>query len=232
MTPTHTTKLGVRYRYYVSHAILQKRRDRAGDVIRVPAPEIEDLVVKSVRENLTSGGENLPELVITDRDLIEAYVERVTVRREAVEVRVFQTRKRPNGTAPSGHAGNPDDAAQPATISLPWAAPTFAAVKGIVHAPSSLPRLTAERQEALLTAIAKAREWVSDLAEGRIASFAAIAESEGKVERHIRLLAPLAFVSPRIVSAIIDGGLPPSVTVTGLANGLPHSWAKQVRPMR
>ena len=28
---------------------------------------------------------------------------------------------------------------------------------------------------------------------------------EGKVERHIRLLAPLAFVSPRIITAIADG---------------------------
>jgi hypothetical protein len=32
-----------------------------------------------------------------------------------------------------------------------------------------------------------------------------IAEREGKVERHIRLLAPLAFVSPRLLSEIIDG---------------------------
>ncbi|HKN44057.1 MAG TPA: hypothetical protein VJW23_09045, partial [Propionibacteriaceae bacterium] len=26
MSPSHTNKLGVRYRYYVSHAILQQRR--------------------------------------------------------------------------------------------------------------------------------------------------------------------------------------------------------------
>ena len=37
-----------------------------------------------------------------------------------------------------------------------------------------------------------------------VASFAEIAEREGKVERHVRFLAPLAFVSPRIVTAIID----------------------------
>jgi site-specific DNA recombinase len=35
-----------------------------------------------------------------------------------------------------------------------------------------------------------------------------IARREGKVERHIRLLAPLAFVSPRIVSALLDGTAP------------------------
>jgi hypothetical protein len=57
-------------------------------------------------------------------------------------------------------------------------------------------------RDVLLTAIAKARAWIADLAEGRAASFAEIAKREGKVERHIRLLAPLAFVSPQFVSEI------------------------------
>jgi site-specific DNA recombinase len=35
MTPTHTNKRGARYRYYVSHALLQKRDDKAGSVARV-----------------------------------------------------------------------------------------------------------------------------------------------------------------------------------------------------
>jgi site-specific DNA recombinase len=39
MSPSHSNKLGVRYRYYVSHAILQKRKADAGSVARVPAAE-------------------------------------------------------------------------------------------------------------------------------------------------------------------------------------------------
>jgi hypothetical protein len=41
------------------------------------------------------------------------------------------------------------------------------------------------------------------------------------------LLAPLAFVSPRIVAAIADGTAPADLTVTGLAKALPYSWAEQ-----
>ena len=78
-------------------------------------------------------------------------------------------------------------------------------------------------------ATVKARSWIDDLTEHRIASFAEIARREGKVERHIRLLAPLAFVSPRIITAIIDGTVPADLTVTGLAKALPHSWAEQER---
>jgi hypothetical protein len=36
-------------------------------------------------------------------------------------------------------------------------------------------------------------------------SFAEIAEGEALVERHIRLLVPLAFLSPHIIAAIVDG---------------------------
>jgi hypothetical protein len=86
-----------------------------------------------------------------------------------------------------------------------------------------------DRREALLIAIANARNWMDDLMQGRVASFAAIARREGKVERHIRVLAPLAFLSPRIVSALLDGTAPADLTATKLARALPHSWAEQER---
>jgi hypothetical protein len=77
--------------------------------------------------------------------------------------------------------------------------------------------MSTDDRDILLTAIAKARAWIDDIVERRVASFAEIAKQEGKVERHIRLLAPLAFVSPRIITDII-GGVAPSITVTELAN--------------
>jgi site-specific DNA recombinase len=51
MSPT-PNKLGARYRYYVSHAVIQKRTKDAGSIARVPAPEIETPVLKAVREHL------------------------------------------------------------------------------------------------------------------------------------------------------------------------------------
>src|SRR5262249_15695561 len=86
-----------------------------------------------------------------------------------------------------------------------------------------------ESRDALLTAIAKARGWIDDIRLGRIASFAEIAAREALGERHIRLLAPLAFLSPRIIAAIADGTAAADLTVTGLAKALPYSWAEQER---
>jgi site-specific DNA recombinase len=229
-TPTHTTKLGVRYRYYICHALLQKRRDRAGDITRLPAPEIEALVVNAVRQHLECREDKVPNPIASDRELIERYVERVTIRREAIEVRVALTRAEPTATTASPGEDNAEiGAVHPVTITLPWTAPAFAAVTGIVHAPAARPAMTPEAQEAFLTAIAKARGWINDLVEGRVASFAEIASREGKVERHIRLLAPLALVSPRIISAVMAADLQVCLTVTGVANGLPHDWTKQER---
>src|SRR5260370_17013910 len=87
------------------------------------------------------------------------------------------------------------------------------AVKGVTHVHAKNTRTQPGQREALLIAIAKAREWMDDLAHGRVASFAAIARREGKVERHIRLLAPLAFLSPRIPSALPHGPPPAHLTL-------------------
>src|SRR3984893_7428898 len=116
-----------------------------------------------------------------------------------------------------------------AMIALPWTAPSFAAVKGIIHEPSTKPTMKPESRDTLLTAVAKARGWIDDIRLGRIASFAGIAERESVGERHIRLLVPLAFLSPRIIAAIADGTAPADLTVTGLAKALPYSWAEQER---
>ena len=89
-----------------------------------------------------------------------------------------------------------------------------------------------ETRDALLAAIAKARRWIEDLRLGRVATLAEIADREGLGERHVRLLAPLAFVAPRLVARIVDGTVPTDLTVTTLAQRLPYSWANQERQFR
>jgi len=229
MSPSHSNKLGVRYRYYVSHAILQQRKAEAGSVARVPAAEIEKLVLDGVRRHLASMGEAEHPTAIADRDLIERHVHSVTVKPQALEVRLVPTSEASALTEEPGTKDLAPGQLSTSAITLAWTAPSFAAVKGIVHAPSARPELKPESRDALLTAIAKARRWIDEIRLGRIASFAEIAKREGQGERHIRLLAPLAFVSPRIITAIVDGTAPADLTVTGLAKALPYSWAEQER---
>jgi hypothetical protein len=229
MSPSHSVKLGARYRYYVSQAVIQQRKNQAGSIARVPAPEIESTVVKAIRQHLeTSGPDNQPDCR-DDRDLIERHVARVVVRPTAIEVQLAEIKADP--MAADEHSSDDIDPVpnKPLVLTVPWSVANFTTVKGILHAPAQTKSMKAEQREALLSAIAKARRWIDDLMQGRAASFAEIAAWERKVERLIRLRIALAFTSPRIVAAIIDGSAPADLTVTKLASTPPHSWAGQER---
>ncbi len=227
MSPTHANKRGARYRYYVSQAVLQGKPPPPGLVSRVPAAEIEALAVAALRNHLNArgGGEGLPN---NDRDLLERHLERVTLTPNHLELRLRELVEPTQAHDPVNDGSSGPPIANVTTITVPWSSPVPAAVKGIIHVPAHNTPIKAGRREALLIAIVKARQWIDDLAHGR-ASFAVIARREGKVERHIRLLAPLAFVSPRIVSALLDGTAPADLTLTKLARALPYCWAEQER---
>ena len=45
----------------------------------------------------------------------------------------------------------------------------------------------------------------------------------------MRLFAPLTFLWPRIIPAIVDGTAPADLTVAGLAKTLPYSQTQQER---
>ena len=89
MTPSHARKGNIKYRYYLSSALLQGTVERAGTVRRVPATDVEALVITSVREHLK------PSRSIDDRSLITAWVTRVEVQAKQL---VIQVTDEPNAT--------------------------------------------------------------------------------------------------------------------------------------
>jgi site-specific DNA recombinase len=64
MSPSYAVKNGARYRYYVSCGLAQGRKHDAGSVPRVPAPEIERIVLKTLRETEES------EEHLSERELV------------------------------------------------------------------------------------------------------------------------------------------------------------------
>ncbi len=229
MTPTHTNKQGARYRYYVSHAILQKRVDEAGSVPRVPAHDIETKVLNALRDHLGEGSNGAGRTPMDDRAVIEQLVDRITIKLQAIEIHLkCESEPQVGGYNRDDESYLESNRRPPSTLTVPWSAAASAEVKGILHSPSPAPTVSSESCDLMLTAIAKARAWIDDLVEGRVASFAEIADQEGKVERHVRFLAPLAFVSPLIVSAIAERSMP-ELNVTDLAKAAVYSWAEQGR---
>jgi site-specific DNA recombinase len=63
---------------------------------------------------------------------------------------------------------------------------------------------------ALIKAIARGRSWFEELAIGRARSLQELAKREGITRRYIRRLVGLAFLSPQLVEAILQGRQPGS----------------------
>jgi site-specific DNA recombinase len=71
MTPTHANKSGRRYRYYISASLLDRGKPGAG-TMRVPASEVEGLVLDQIRNLLASQheiGSALAQLPLDAREL-------------------------------------------------------------------------------------------------------------------------------------------------------------------
>ena len=116
----------------------------------MPAAEIETLVLDGVREHIASMGETNHSTTIADRDLIERHVHSVTVKPQALEVRLVPTSEASALTEEPGTKDLAPGQLSTTAITLAWTAPSFAAVKGIVHAPSERPELKPESRDALL----------------------------------------------------------------------------------
>jgi site-specific DNA recombinase len=92
MSPSHANKKGVRYRYYVSQAMLQNRKDEAGSIARVAAPDIEELVIAALRHQIGDVNRQVlpvptsPPPELSDRDLVALQVERIVLRSRYIDM--------------------------------------------------------------------------------------------------------------------------------------------------
>ena len=84
------------------------------------------------------------------------------------------------------------------------------------------------RDPALIKAIARGRAWFEEIVSGRARSFQELAKRDGISRRYIRRLVGLAFLSPQLVEAILQGRQPVALTATRLTElDLPLDWTEQ-----
>ena len=204
MTPSNTHKRGARYRYYVSFPLMQGRKDLAGSVARVSAPELEALVIEALRQRwarAASPGE----------EVIAAHLRKVTLTSSGVQVE----------TAETAAADIPTE-----TLAIGWT-PKAPPKRDILGAGQTSTGLRSDMQKRLVLAMAKSRRWMRDLTEGRVQDLAEIGKAEGQSERYVRMLLPLAFVSPQVVEAALSGRLPQRWGLSRLLSDTGLSWQHQ-----
>src|SRR5262245_33090726 len=205
MSPSFSTKCGVRYRFYVSSAILSGRNNQSGSVIRISAPELEESIVSALRERFEHTGE------LTDQGLINAQVERIVISREKLLITVKMS---------------------DATRNLIELARSHSPASSHARIETDNCQLDSEPDIRLIHALAQAHFWLKTLSDGTyqsIEELAAIAKWNPKV---IRKVLRLAFLAPDITEAIILGSQPKSLSVSELQGISAHSWDEQRRLLR
>jgi site-specific DNA recombinase len=216
MSPSHTRKGGVRYRYYTSLALLQSRKGQAASITRVPAVDIEATVAEAVRAHLNLGAK------IGSIDLIKAHVARVEVRPQQLMIRL---RKPKPGQAVGRRLPRRRD------FEIPWAKPPTKKRREILL-PASSPKdqrlrpIRADARARVIAAIARGRLWLDELITSASASTEQISAREHCSVRKVNMVISLAFLAPDLVKAAIEGRLPRGIGVTRLSD-LPAEWLLQ-----
>jgi DNA invertase Pin-like site-specific DNA recombinase len=204
MSPSYSTKSGVRYRFYVSTALLRGRKSEAGSLSRMSAIELEASVLRAVRDNRHEDDQ------LSNAELIETCVERVTVSKRRIVVTMRQL--------------SADDAQE---LIIPWALrPTNTA--SIEHHGAE----NRKPDPKLVHALARARARMQNLIDGRFASLEALAQSESAHPKMLGQELRLAFLAPDLVEAILNGDQAPGLTLTKMMPTLPLSWMEQRRALR
>jgi hypothetical protein len=252
LTPSHAVKKGRRYRYYVSAALITDAGSDRAQGWRLAAREIEEAVIRILVGALTNPtrlverfgaadmpGDQLRKLLGRAGRMAAALSgspgERAKLVRELVEKVIVDEKtiiiKLRRGLLLGGDVLSfASEAASEGAVELTAAA---AFTRRGAETKLVLPGLAQQKHSsrcdpAMIKAIARGRAWFEELAMGRAGSLQELAKRDGISRRYIRRLVGLAFLSPQLVEAILQGRQPLALTATRLTElDLPLDWNEQ-----
>jgi site-specific DNA recombinase len=223
MVPTHATKAGVRYRYYVSTACLhgEAKTASAGSVSRVPAADIEETIVKFLKEHLAAKQDRSTTRAVLsgDRGALAQLIAGIVVHKDRLIVR-FK----------SDHADRASDSPDDQSLTIPWQKPPSKRSRQILL-PHNASRSDVrpeqfERRARLVSAIARGRRWLDDVVSGRVTTVAELCTREKCSIRQVNMTISLAFLAPNLVKAAVEGRLPRGIGIERLRDP-PTEWSRQ-----
>ena len=205
MRPSFSTKRGVRYRFYVSPAILTGRRNDAGSVTRVSAPDLENSIVSAARERFA----NLSNL--NEENLISAQIQRIVLGK----TKLLITIKTSDATANMIELDRPQS-------------PTSARAR--IETENC--QLGGQPDLGMIHTLARAHLWLKALSDGTYQSIEELADIAKWNPKVVRKVLRLAFLAPDVTEAIMLGSQPKSLSVSELQGVASFSWDEQRRLLK
>ncbi len=257
MTPSHAVKNGKRYRYYITRDLTTRLREAVPDGRRIPAGDIEQIIVSRMRAFLSSAAEihaavepdrksaieqkNLiaraaalsdqwAELSPAEtRELLCAFVTRIDLRPDKVDIHLLPKRL---GEVLAGDASAPSQASTEAedTPTLTLSAPAHlrrAGMEMTMLIDGNHAR-KGKPNPSLIKLIVKAQKLKETFIQGG-RPLADVAKSAGVSSSYFTRLVKLSFLAPDITKAILEGDQPTDLTAGRLINHtrLPLDWNEQ-----
>jgi site-specific DNA recombinase len=237
MGASYASKGRRRWRYYVSRAALSGRWKEAGSVVRIPAPEIENRVANAIgahlaaRVNAIDGchidrGDGRGDYATQHasgrmrRDLpgendVRNAIDCATVSATRIEIVLNES-----------IVGEGQDR----VLTLPWTRASSRRrreiIQGVGDAQRPLRAMRTKARDGFVRALRDARRWLDELLIDPTQTIESLAMREHKSERSIRMTASLAFVSPVLAEAALEGRLPRGFSSKRLTD-LPMLWSEQ-----
>ncbi len=237
MTPTHAKKRAKRYRYYVSASLLDRNHSRAQKGMRIPAGDIEALVLDRLRVLFSSRIDVSETLTPLDLDayaldaalrkalklserwlamppvelksLVQEIVDRITVAADRIEIRL--SRAKIAAALQVGERGQRPDL-DPVVLSIEAKVRRAGKGKRLVIENGA----EAEVNAGLVEMIKEAFAIRNQLLSGSHDSIEAMSGRLGMNKGRLTSLVRLSYLAPDIVRAFLAGRQPIALTLTAL----------------
>lgn len=250
MVATHACKGKVRYRYYVSRDLQHCGDASASEGWRIPAREIERLVSTRVADALrdplklvADAGVSLPEpdqlalLIARGNAIADKLAGPCSQRSRALRALVTRVGLQNDGVDVVLEGIRLSELLDIPAISEPIELRTPAKLKrGGMAMKLILPNgsaAVAKVDRTLMKAIVRGRDWWQELLADPKLTLASIGSREGVTSGYVLRLVRLAFLSPEILAAVLDGKASAHLDVTSLtvADSISVRWDDQRRSL-
>jgi DNA invertase Pin-like site-specific DNA recombinase len=223
MSPAHANKAGRRYRYYVSQALLQQRKEDAGSLPRLPAHDLEQLVSGRIGEVL--GEDARMKAAFTklgwNNEHDRQRLFRIIIKRIEVAKGMLRVQLDPAAALAEDDGLNPE----PTTIEIPL---NVANLGGVAIITGQQPASSSGRRNpALIRGVARGYLWRKQLLAGEFGSVIELARKVGVNPRYVIRMLRMGCLAPDIIESILEGRQTAALTVEVFRKPIPLEWAEQ-----
>ena len=256
MTPSHASKKGIRYRYYISRSLTKNCKVEHPEAQRIPAARLEELVIKRITAllseptelinylpahyknaafqlHLDASSKNLLGRIEQNTatcwdDLILTFLTRVQIHREHVEIHISGDAIAQAIFGDTASSASNDNDAEDNNIRLTVTATLTRTGKELRFVISGAADQTTP-DETLIRLLQRARALQSAIEQSGSASIEEIAASQNMTSSYVTRLMRLNFLAPDIVEAIFTGRQPAELSANKLMKDTryPLGWREQ-----